>query len=271
MPTPHGEICFLDTPGHEAFTAMRARGSSVTDIVVLVVAADDGVMPQTVEAVNHAKAAEVPVVVAVNKIDKPGANPDRIKQQLTELGLQPEEWGGDTQYVPVSALKREGIDELLEAISLAAQVLELKAPIDRPAHGIVIEARLDKGRGPVATVLVQEGTLRRGDFYVVGETAGRVRAMLDDMGRDVKEAGPSHAVEIIGLEAVPQAGDVLDVVPDQETAARAAAASSRRPHDRPKPCRRDSRSRTCSGKSRPARRTSSRSSSRPTCKDRPKR
>ena len=221
--TPHGEICFLDTPGHEAFTAMRARGSRVTDIVVLVVAADDGVMPQTIEAVNHAKAARVPVVVAVNKIDKPGASPDRIKQQLTELGLQPEDWGGDTQYVSVSALKREGIDELLEAISLASQILELKAAIDRPAHGIVIEARLDKGRGPVATVLVQEGTLKRGDFYVVGETAGRVRAMLDDKGRDVKEAGPSHAVEIIGLEAVPQAGDVLDVVPDQETATRAAA------------------------------------------------
>jgi translation initiation factor IF-2 len=220
--TPNGDICFLDTPGHEAFTAMRARGAKVTDIVVLVVAADDGVMPQTIEAVNHAKAAEVPVVVAVNKIDKPGANPDRIKQQLTELGLQPEDWGGDTQYVHVSALKREGIDELMEAIGLAAEVLELSAAIDRPARGIVIEARLDKGRGPVATVIVQEGTLKRGDFYVVGETAGRVRAMLDDMGRDVKEAGPSHAVEIIGLESVPQAGDALDVVPDQETASHAA-------------------------------------------------
>jgi len=220
--TPHGEICFLDTPGHEAFTAMRARGSRVTDIVVLVVAADDGVMPQTIEAVNHARAAGVPVVVAVNKIDKPDANPDRIKQQLTELGLQPEEWGGDTQYVPVSALKRQGIDELLEAITLSAQMLELKAPVDRPAHGVVIEARLDRGRGPVATVLVQEGTLKRGDSYVVGETAGRVRAMVDDKGRDVKNAGPSQAVEIIGLEGVPQAGDVLDVVADQETATRAA-------------------------------------------------
>jgi translation initiation factor IF-2 len=220
--TPHGEICFLDTPGHEAFTAMRARGSRVTDIVVLVVAADDGVMPQTIEAVNHARAAKVPVVVAVNKIDKPDANPDRVKQQLTEFGLQPEEWGGDTQYIPVSALKREGIDELLEAIVLNAQMLELTAPVDRPAHGVVIEARLDRGRGPVATVLVQEGTLRRGDFYVVGETPGRVRAMVDDKGRDVKAAKPSQAVEIIGLEAVPQAGDVLDVVPDQETAARAA-------------------------------------------------
>jgi translation initiation factor IF-2 len=220
--TPHGEICFLDTPGHEAFTAMRARGSRVTDIVVLVVAADDGVMPQTMEAVNHAKAAKVPVVVAVNKIDKPDANPDRVKQQLTELGLQPEEWGGDTQYIAVSALKRQGIDELLEAIVLNAQMLELSAPVDRPAHGIVIEARLDRGRGPVATVLVQEGTMKRGDFYVVGETAGRVRAMVDDKGRDVKEARPSQAVEIIGLEAVPQAGDVLDVVPDQEIATRAA-------------------------------------------------
>jgi translation initiation factor IF-2 len=162
------------------------------------------------------------VVVAVNKIDKPDANPDRIKQQLTELGLQPEEWGGDTQYIAVSALKRQGIDELLEAIVLNAQMLELTAPVDRPAHGVVIEARLDRGRGPVATVLVQEGTLRRGDFYVVGATAGRVRAMVDDKGRDVKDAKPSQAVEIIGLEAVPQAGDVLDVVPDQETASRAA-------------------------------------------------
>jgi translation initiation factor IF-2 len=220
--TTRGDICFLDTPGHEAFTAMRARGARVTDIVVLVVAADDGVMPQTIEAVNHAKAAGVPVVVAVNKIDKPDANPDRVKQQLTEHGLQPEEWGGDTQYVGVSALKKQGIDELLEAITLSAEILELSAPVDRAAHGIVVEARLDKGRGPVATVLVQEGTLKRGDFYVVGETAGRVRAMVDDKGRDVKEAGPSHAVEIIGLESVPQAGDALDVVTDQETAARAA-------------------------------------------------
>jgi len=229
--TPHGEICFLDTPGHEAFTAMRARGSRVTDIVILVVAADDGVMPQTIEAVNHARAAKVPVVVAVNKIDKPDANPDRVKQQLTEFGLQPEEWGGDTQYIPVSALKRQGIDELLEAVVLNAQMLELTAPVDRPAHAIVIEARLDRGRGPVATVLVQEGTLKRGDFYVVGETAGRVRAMVDDKGRDVKEAKPSQAVEIIGLEAVPQAGDVLDAVPDQETATR--AASLRRDASRP--------------------------------------
>jgi len=229
--TPHGEICFLDTPGHEAFTAMRARGSRVTDIVILVVAADDGVMPQTIEAVNHARAAGVPVVVAVNKIDKPDANPDRIKQQLTELGLQPEEWGGDTQYVPVSALKRQGIDELLDAVILNAQMLELKAPVDRPAHGVVIEARLDRGRGPVATILVQEGTLKRGDFYVVGETAGRVRAMVDDKGRDVKEAGPSQAVEIIGLEAVPQAGDALDVAADQETATR--VASLRRDAARP--------------------------------------
>jgi translation initiation factor IF-2 len=220
--TAHGEICFLDTPGHEAFTAMRARGSRVTDIVVLVVAADDGVMPQTIEAVNHAKAAGVPVVVAVNKIDKPDANPDRVKQQLTELGLQPEEWGGDTQYVPVSALKRQGIEDLLEAVVLNAQILDLRAAVDRPARGVVIEARLDKGRGPVATVLVQEGTLNRGDFYVVGEIPGRVRAMTDDKGRDVKTAGPSQAVEIIGLEAVPHAGDALDVVSDQDTATRAA-------------------------------------------------
>jgi translation initiation factor IF-2 len=222
VPTAQGEICFLDTPGHAAFTTMRARGASVTDIVILVVAADDGAMPQTIEAVNHAKAAEIPVVVAVNKMDKPDANPDRIKQQLSELGLQPEDWGGETQFVPVSAIQQTGIDELLEAVSLVAQMLELTAPVERAAHGTVIEAKLDKGRGPVATVLVQEGTLNRGDYYVVGETTGRVRAMVDDMGRQVKQALPSHAVEIIGLDSVPEAGDSFDAVADPSKAEQVA-------------------------------------------------
>ncbi len=212
--TPHGEICFLDTPGHAAFTAMRARGASVTDIVVLVTAADDGVMPQTIEGVNHAKAAAIPVVVAVNKMDKPDANPDRVKQQLSEYGLQPEDWGGDTQFVPVSALKQEGISELLESISLASQMLELQAPNEGAARGTVIESRLDKGRGPVATVLIQRGNLSRGDYFVVGETTGRVRAMSDHTGRQLTEAGPSQAVEIIGLDGVPEAGDAFDAVED---------------------------------------------------------
>jgi translation initiation factor IF-2 len=220
--TSHGEICFLDTPGHAAFTAMRSRGAQITDIAVLVVAADDGVMPQTLESINHAKAAGVPVIVAVNKIDKPGANPDRVKQQLSEHGLQPEDWGGDTQFVSVSALKRTGIDDLLEAISLQSQILELSANADRAARGTVIEARLDKGRGPVATILVQQGTLRHGDFFVVGETTGRVRAMMDYRGASIREAGPSHPVEILGLEAVPQAGDGFDVVEDSSRAAQVA-------------------------------------------------
>jgi translation initiation factor IF-2 len=220
--TPRGEICFLDTPGHAAFTAMRARGASVTDIVVLVTAADDGVMPQTIEAVNHAKAADIPLVVAINKMDRPDANPDRVKQQLSERGVQPEDWGGDTQFVPVSALKQEGIDDLLEAISLAAQMQELTAPDEGPARGTVIEARLDRGRGPVATVLVQQGKLQRGDYFVVGETTGRVRAMTDHTGRDVSEAGPSHAVEIIGLDGVPQAGDSFDCVEDSSRAQQVA-------------------------------------------------
>lgn len=225
VPTGQGEICFLDTPGHAAFTEMRARGASLTDIVILVVAADDGVMPQTIEAVSHARAAEIPVVVAVNKMDKPDANPDRVKQQLSEYGLQPEDWGGDTQFVPVSALKKDGIDNLLESVALLSQILELKAPVDKPAQGIVIEARLDKGRGPVATVLIQEGNLKRGQHFVVGETTGRVRAMNDHTGAQVKTAGPSHAVEIIGLDAVPQAGDAFDVVED---ASRAEQVAERR-------------------------------------------
>lgn len=211
-------ICFLDTPGHAAFTSMRARGASVTDIVILVVAADDGVMPQTLEAVNHAKAAEIPVVVAVNKMDKPDANPDRVKQQLSEHGLQPEDWGGDTLFVPVSAIKRTGIDELLEVLRLQSEILELKAIPDGRARGVVIEARLDKGRGPVATVLVQRGVLKHGDNFVSGDVTGRVRAMTDYAGRKSKSAGPSTPVEIIGLDGVPEAGDSFVVVDDSSRA-----------------------------------------------------
>lgn len=211
-------ITFLDTPGHEAFTAMRSRGASVTDIAVLVVAADDGVMPQTVEAINHAKAADVPIIVAMNKIDKPDANPDRVKQQLVEHGLVPEDWGGDTVVVPVSALKGEGIDDLLEMILLVAELRELKANPDRRARGTVIEAQLDRGRGPVATVLVQKGTLKTGDVIVVGQTAGRVRALLDDQGRQVDEAGPATPVEVLGLDEVPAAGDELIAVEDERAA-----------------------------------------------------
>ena len=222
VPTSHGEVCFLDTPGHAAFTAMRARGASVTDIVVLVTAADDGVMPQTVEAVNHAKAAGLPIVVAVNKMDKPDANPDRVKQQLSDLEVVPEDWGGDTQFLPVSALKGDGVTELLEAVALQAELLELEAPTDVPAEGIVIEARLDKGRGPVATVLVQRGTLKRGDHFVVGEATGRIRAMHDHNGRQIKEAPPSHPAEIIGLSEVPAAGDSFVVVEDPSKAQQVA-------------------------------------------------
>lgn len=200
-------ITFLDTPGHEAFTAMRARGAKVTDITVLVVAADDGVMPQTVEAINHAKAANVPIIVAVNKIDKPNANPDRVKQELSEYGLIPEEWGGDTIFVPVSALKGEGIRELLEMILLVAEVQELKANPNKRARGTVIEAELDKGKGPVATVLVQSGTLRVGDSVVVGTAYGRIRSMTNDLGKRIKEALPSTPVSITGLDSVPEAGD----------------------------------------------------------------
>ncbi|MFS8543347.1 MAG: translation initiation factor IF-2, partial [Limnochordales bacterium] len=216
-------ITFLDTPGHEAFTAMRSRGAKVTDIAVLVVAADDGVKPQTGEAINHAKAADVPIIVALNKIDKPDANPDRVKQQLTEHGLVPEEWGGDTVVVPVSALKREGLDELLEMILLVAELRELKANPDRPARGVIIEAELDKGRGPVATVLVQKGTLRLGDAIVAGHASGRVRAMLDDRGQQVAEAGPAMPVSVLGLDDVPAAGDELVVVADDRIAREIAA------------------------------------------------
>lgn len=212
------KITFLDTPGHEAFTAMRARGARVTDIAVLVVAADDGVKPQTVEAVNHARAAQVPIIVAINKIDKPEANPDRVKQQLTELGLVPEEWGGDTICVPVSALKKEGIKDLLEMILLVAEMSDLKAQPGRAAVGTIIESRLDKGRGPVATVLVQDGTLEVGQALVAGNTFARVRAMMDDKGRRVKKAGPSTPVEVLGFSEVPQAGDRFYVVTDEKLA-----------------------------------------------------
>ncbi|WP_272496366.1 MULTISPECIES: translation initiation factor IF-2 [Alicyclobacillus] len=212
-------ITFLDTPGHEAFTTMRARGAQVTDLTILVVAADDGVMPQTIEAINHAKAANVPIIVAVNKIDKPDANPDRVQQELTQYGLVPEAWGGDTIFAPISALKKEGLDELLEMVLLVADVQELKAnPNGRP-RGTVIEAKLDKGRGSVATVLVQNGTLKVGDIVVAGTTYGRVRAMVNDMGRRLKQAGPSMPVEIQGLNGVPSAGDQF-VVYDDERGAR---------------------------------------------------
>ncbi|AEH48545.1 translation initiation factor IF-2 [Parageobacillus thermoglucosidasius] len=212
------KITFLDTPGHEAFTTMRARGAKVTDIVVLVVAADDGVMPQTVEAINHAKAANVPIIVAINKIDKPDANPDRVMQELMEYNLVPEEWGGDTIFCKLSAKTGEGIDNLLEMILLVSEMEELKANPNRRATGTVIEAKLDKGRGPVATLLIQAGTLRVGDPIVVGCTYGRVRAMVNDTGRRVKEAGPSTPVEITGLHEVPQAGDRFMVFEDEKKA-----------------------------------------------------
>ncbi|PSL42092.1 translation initiation factor IF-2 [Planomicrobium soli] len=212
------KITFLDTPGHAAFTTMRARGAKVTDLAIIVVAADDGVMPQTVEAINHAKAAEVPIIIAVNKMDKPSANPDRVMQELTEHGLVPEAWGGDTIFVPISALKGDGIDSLLEMILIVSEVGELKANPARRAIGTVIEAELDKGRGSVATLLVQDGTLNVGDPIVVGNTYGRVRAMVNDLGRRVKDAGPSTPVEITGLNDVPQAGDRFVVFEDEKTA-----------------------------------------------------
>jgi translation initiation factor IF-2 len=211
-------VTFIDTPGHEAFTAMRARGAQVTDIVILVVAADDGVMPQTVEALNHAKAADVPIVVAVNKVDKPEANPDKVRQQLTEYGLVAEEYGGDTMFVNVAAKPGIGMDKLLEAVLLTADAtLELTAPVDGPAQGVAIEAHLDRGRGAVATVLVQRGTLRAGDSIVAGGAHGRVRAMLDDVGRQVDEAGPARPVQVLGLTAVPGAGDTFLAADDDRT------------------------------------------------------
>ncbi len=216
------KIVFLDTPGHEAFTAMRARGAQVTDIAILVVAADDGVMPQTVEAINHAKAAQVPVLVAINKIDKPDANPERIKQQLSDHGLVTEEWGGDTIFVPVSALRGDGLEELLEMVLLLAEVAELKASPERAGRGTVIEAKLDRGRGPVATVLVQDGTLSIGDPIVCGSISGKVRAMTNERGERVKSAGPSTPVEIQGLNDVPMAGDLFQVVSDDRVARQVA-------------------------------------------------
>ena len=229
----HGrEITFLDTPGHEAFTAMRARGAQVTDIAILVVAADDGVMPQTIEAINHAKAAGVTIIVAINKIDKPDANPDRVKQELAEHGLLIEEWGGDVIAVPVSAKKRENIDQLLEMVLLTADILELKANPNKQAKGTVIEAKLDKNRGPVATLLVQRGTLRVGDAIISGSTFGHVRSMTNDKGRKIKEAGPSMPVEIFGLSEVPEAGDVFYVVTDEKAAKQLAQKRKEEAHQK---------------------------------------
>lgn len=220
--TKRGEIVFLDTPGHEAFTAMRARGAQITDLVILVVAADDGVMEQTREAINHSRAANVPIVVAVNKMDKPGADPDRVLRELAELGLQPEDWGGDTIVAKVSAKTREGLDELLEMVALQSEIMDLKANPDKAARGHIVEARLDKGRGPVATVLVQEGTLKMSDNFVCGPFYGRVRALTNDQGKKVKEAGPSLPVEVQGFEGVPEAGEEFLVVPDDKIARRIA-------------------------------------------------
>jgi len=212
------EIVFLDTPGHEAFTAMRARGAQATDIVILVVAADDGVMPQTVEALNHAKASGVPIVVAVNKIDKPDARPDRVRQQLADHGLIPEEWGGDTIFVDISAKSGQGIDQLLEMVLLVADMSELKADPTIEPEGVVVEAELDKGKGPVATVIVQQGTLRKGDILLTDTAWGRVRAMIDDFGKQVDEAGPSKAVEILGFDSLPQPGEVFRIVSSEKEA-----------------------------------------------------
>jgi translation initiation factor IF-2 len=226
--TARGKVVFLDTPGHEAFTAMRARGAQATDIVVLVVAADDGVMPQTVEAITHARAANVPIVVAINKIDLPNANPDRIKQQLSEHGLVPEQWGGETIYVEVSAKRKQNIDELLEMILLQAEILELRANPSRRGQGVVIEAELDKTRGPVATVLVQKGTVRVGDAFVVGMHYGRIRALLNDRGEKIHAVGPATPVEVTGLSGVPLAGDGFQVVADEKRARQIATLRQQR-------------------------------------------
>jgi translation initiation factor IF-2 len=226
--TTRGKVVFLDTPGHEAFTAMRARGAQATDIVVLVVAADDGVMPQTLEAITHARAANVPIVVAINKIDLPNANPERVKQQLAEHGLVPEHWGGDTIYVEVSAKRKLNIDDLLEMILLQAEILELQANPARRGQGVVIEAKLDKARGPVATLLVQNGTVRGGEAFVVGMHYGRIRALLNDRGEKIHEAGPATPVEVIGLSGVPQAGDLFQVVADEKKARQIATLRQQR-------------------------------------------
>ncbi len=226
--TSHGKVTFLDTPGHEAFTAMRARGAQATDMVILVVAADDGVMPQTVEAINHAKAANVPILVAVNKIDKPGADPDRVKRELANQGLVPEDWGGQTIFIHTSAKRGDGIPQLLEMTALQAEILELRANPGRAGRGVIVEGRLDRGRGPVATALIQSGTLREGDAVVVGSHAGRVRAMFNDRGKKVTSAGPSDPVEILGLSGVPQAGDTMLVVADERKARQIATVRSER-------------------------------------------
>ena len=226
--TSHGKVTFLDTPGHEAFTAMRARGAQATDMVILVVAADDGVMPQTVEAINHAKAANVPILVAVNKIDKPGSDPDRVKRELANQGLVPEDWGGQTIFIHTSAKRGDGIPQLLEMTALQAEILELRANPGRAGRGVIVEGRLDRGRGPVATALIQSGTLREGDAVVVGSHAGRVRAMFNDRGKKVTSAGPSDPVEILGLSGVPQAGDTLLVVADERKARQIATVRSER-------------------------------------------
>ena len=218
VPTEHGEITFLDTPGHAAFTAMRARGAQCTDIVILVVAADDGVMPQTEEAVEHARAAGVPLVVAVNKMDKESADPDRVKQELSAKGVMPEDWGGDTQFIEVSAHSGLGIDALLEAVSLQAELLELSAPIGVPARGVVVESRMDKGRGAVATLLVQGGELKRGDIILAGQSYGRVRAMVNDLGKQTTEVGASTPIEVLGLDSTPAAGDEFVVLKDERQA-----------------------------------------------------
>ena len=261
-------ITFLDTPGHAAFTSMRARGAQVTDVAILVVAADDGVMPQTVEAINHAKAAGVPIIVAVNKIDKEGANPDRVLQQLTEYELVPEEWGGDTIVCNISAKQNIGIENLLEMVLLTADIQELKANPDRRAKGTVIEAKLDRGRGPVATILIQNGTLHTGDIVIAGKTVGRVRAMTDDRGRKLDSAGPSMPVEIIGLSEVPDAGDLFYAVEDERMARE--LAEQRKKTKRPR-CRKRSPWKTCSATSKRAKSRTSTSSSRPMCRAAPKR
>jgi translation initiation factor IF-2 len=216
--TPNGMVTFLDTPGHEAFTAMRARGAKATDVVILVVSADDGVMPQTKEAIHHAKAGNVPLVVAINKIDKPEADPQRVKMELVSEEVVPEDFGGDAMFREVSAKTGQGIDELLEAVLLQAEILELKAPKNTPAKGLVVEGRLDKGRGPVSTILIQSGTLRRGDMLLAGSTYGRVRAMLDESGNEIKEAGPSIPVEVLGLSDVPGSGEEVIVLNDERKA-----------------------------------------------------
>jgi translation initiation factor IF-2 len=214
----NGHVVFIDTPGHEAFTAMRARGAQVTDVVVLVVAADDGMMPQTKEAIDHARAAKVPIVVAINKIDKPTANPEKVKKDLSEYGLVPEQWGGNTLFAEVSAKQKTGIKELLDLILLQAEVLELRANPDKPARGVIIESKLDKGRGPVATLLVQEGTLKTGDAFLAGSHYGRVRAMLNDKGQKIEEACPSIPMEVVGFTDIPEAGETFIVVSEERMA-----------------------------------------------------